>query len=167
MNRTLLRQSFLVFLYAASLVLFGISVYTRSLVFALLGLPFFAVTVSILHEFGHALGCGLQKGKLTRIQTALFSLENRRLRIHENPCFSGYCGFIKSENDALIYLFGPLASAVCFGLCLVWLLLTLPNPAALLYTAVSGVHLLKNCLPFGHHDLHLFVKEMKKGASKL
>ena len=167
MTHSRLRQGFLIFLYAASFLLFGISVYTRSLVFALLGLPFFAVTVSISHEFGHALGCKLQKGKLTRIQTALFSIENRRFRIHERPCFGGYCGFIKTENDALVYLGGPLASAICFGLCLTWLLLTRPNPAALLYTVTSGVHLLKNCLPFGHHDLHLFVKEIKKGASKL
>ena len=167
MTRTCLRQSLLVFLYAASLLLFGFSVYNRSLIFALLGLPFFAVTVSVLHEFGHALGCKLQKGKVTRIQTALFSIESRRFRIHEKPYFGGYCGFIKSENDSLVYLGGPLASAVCFGLCLTWLLLTLPNPAALFYTVTAGVHLLKNCLPFGHHDLHLFVKEIKKGASKL
>lgn len=167
MTRTRLRQGLLIFLYAVSLVLFGISAATCSLLFALLGLPFFAVTVSVLHEFGHALGCIGQKSKITRIQTALFSIENRRFQIHEKPYFGGYCGFLKSENDALIYLGGPLASALCFGLCLAWLLPTAPNPAALLYTVTSGVHLLKNCLPFGHHDLHLFVKEIKKGASKL
>ena len=167
MSRTVLRQSSLVFLYAGSLVLFGISVYTHSLVFALLGLPFFAVTVSALHEFGHALGCVAQKTKITRIQTALFTIENRRFHIHERPVFGGYCGFIKSENDALVYLGGPLASAVCFGLCLAWLLLTAPNPAALLFTCTAGVHVAKNCLPFGYHDLHLFIKEIKKGASKL
>lgn len=162
-----IRQAVLAVLYGISGVLFALAVVTDRLWLWLPGVPFLAVTVSAIHEFGHAAGCALNKNSVTGIHTALFTIEKGHFSINEKPFFGGYCGFLRSKNDALVYLCGPAASLVCFLCCLLWWLRVRPNTVAMLSMAITLAHAVKNSLPFGNHDLSLALKEMKKGEPNL
>lgn len=166
MARQKIKQGMLVLLYGISGLLFVLSICTDRLVFGLLGMPFFLLAVSVIHELGHAVGCAINKNVVTSIRTALFTIEKRRVSVNEELRFGGHCAFLKSENDALVYLCGPLASLVCFLACLGWWLGTRPSTTALLCMLVTGLHVLKNGVPHGHNDLRLFLKELTKGDSK-
>lgn len=160
-------QAAMVLLYGISGGLLVLSAAMDRWVFALLGAPFVFVTVSAVHEFGHALGCAIRKSTVNCICTTLFRVEKGRFFLHDRPYFGGYCAFLKGKNDGLVYLCGPLASLVCFLGCLVWWLGDRSDPAAAVSAVVTLLHVLKNSLPFGDHDLGLAIKEMKKGDPSL
>ena len=157
------KQAIILLLYALSGISFGLSIRTDRLIICLLGIPFVLLAVSTLHELGHALGCIINKNKITCIRTALFTFQEGRLSLNERLSIGGYCTFIKSEHDAPVFLCGPLASLLCFCVCLAWWLCTKPDNAALVCTVITGLHVLKNGLPHGNNDLRLFIKELTKG----
>lgn len=163
MISTKVKQTILLSLYLLSGISFGLSICTNRLVFSLFGIPFVLLIVSTLHELGHAFGCTINNNKITGIRTALFTFQNRNFSVNERLTFGGYCTFIKSEHDALVYLCGPLASLLCFFACLVWWLYAKPDHTALVCTVITGLHVLKNSLPHGKNDLNLFRKELTKG----
>lgn len=157
------KQAAVLLLYALSGISFGLSICANRFVFCLLSIPFVLLVVSTLHEFGHAVGCIINKNKITGIRTALFTVQEGRLSINERLSIGGYCTFIKSEHDAPVFLCGPLASLLCFCVCLAWWLCARPDNTALVCTAITGLHVLKNGLPHGNNDLRLFIKELTKG----
>ncbi len=161
-----IKQMLLVLAYIVSGILFVWSVITDAWFLWILGLPFFTLIISIIHELGHVIGCVINKNKVTGIRTSLFTIENKHFTINEKVHFVSFCSFIKNVNNAWVYVCGPLASCVCFIVCLVWWINTRPEIVPLLCLLMTGFHVLRNGVPFGHNDSRLFIKELTKGELK-
>ena len=134
---------------------------TENWILFLIGLPCFLNLIILVHECGHAVFCRLNGNTVTSIKIPFLTVEKGSVQINTKPDFNSYCAFIRSKDDALVYVGGPLFSLfLSFALFALWVLTA--HFTALLSTLVALLHFLKNLIPLGGSDARMLAVELKK-----
>lgn len=149
-----------ILLYLPSFICYILSFFYNSIALFVLSIPFLLLLCAIVHELGHCLGCYINSNKITIIVTPLFEYKNGKISIVDTLIPESYCSFVKSENNSLVYILGPIISFL-FALLTGVLYILFKRISIAVLVMVAVIAFLINIIPGKNGDLKKFHNEKK------
>lgn len=148
-----------------SMICAVLSLFTGRITFSLLGLPGAFIISSFFHEMGHALACGINGNKITKIRVYFLEFTKGKIKLRDEFRLDSSCSFIRTSNDAVVYLGGPIASfLLTLILFIIWLLTR--SQVWVIFFEVFLLRLVKNILSKENNDINNAVGEFRKEKRK-
>lgn len=150
-----------VLIYSLSFICYLLSFFYANFALLVLSIPFLLLLCAIIHELGHCLGCCINSNTITVIATPIFTYNRGKISIVNTFIPKSYCSFIKSKDDSLVYILGPIISLL-FVLLTGGIYILFEKHSLAILSIVAIVVFLINIVPGKNGDLISFIKEKNK-----
>lgn len=148
-------------LFTLSVICVFLSLLTGRIIFALLGLPGVFFISSVIHEMGHMIACVINGNRLTKIRVYFLEYSESKIKLRDQFGFDSSCSFIRSRNDAVVYIGGPTASLLLTLILLIMWILTRKQTWAIFF-AVFLLRLFRNIVSQENNDIQNAIREIQR-----
>ena len=160
-----LTDNCLIVLSTLSIICAIVSLFIGSLFLSLLGIPGIFVISSFFHEMGHMIACFINGNKITKIRVYFLEFSEGKIKLRDKFRLDSSCSFIRSRNDAIVYLGGPIVSFLLTFILLIVGILT-QRQVWFIFFEVFLLRLFRNILTKENNDINNAINENRKSKTR-